>query len=569
MIFKSLFPDIVLPKTGIVQYIFSNPYGASESKPILIDGLTNETITLGELRSLVNRFAACLQDQFGFKRGEVVAVYSCNQIDYSVPLFGTLAAGGIVSPVNPAYNEKELVFQLKEAHATVLITHPSGIDVAIKAAKAVGIPKERVLLFGGKAVDGLKPYKSILGKREAKPVEYSFEEAKTTTAFLCFSSGTTGQSKGVETTHLNMTSNIAQQDLFEKAVNRGNETYLGVLPFYHIYGLNVLIHLHLYLYRPIFILHYLWSHRSILSLSSFILTTFQGCPLVVMQKFNFVDFCDVLQRHKVTIAHIVPPIAILLTKSPVVKNYDLSSIKLFWSGAAPLSAELSQDLTTRLGSRIKQGYGMTESSPVSHIVPTENIIEGSVGLLMPSMEAKIVDKDGKELGYGQAGELWLRGPNVMKGYLNNPKATRETLDAEGFLHTGDVAYVDRNGFFYIVDRLKELIKYKGFQIPPAELEALLLTSPLVVDAAVIGVNDPSQATELPRAYIVLAQGVPATPETAKSIEKFVEERVGQHKKLRGGVKFLAVIPKSSSGKILRRYLRVEAEAETKNGKAKL
>ncbi|RUS13348.1 hypothetical protein BC937DRAFT_95447 [Endogone sp. FLAS-F59071] len=213
MVFKSRYPDVELPRTGIVQYIFSNHYGTPDNKPVLIDDIGGRSITFGELRSLVGRFAASLKDNLNFKRGEVLCLFSPNVIDYSVPMFGTIAAGkslaasrdqlsirGVISPANPSYNEMELTYQLQEAHATIMIISPDSIDVAVKAAKTVGIPKDRIFLFGDKTVGGLKPYLNILGKREAKPVEYTFEEASTTTAFLCFSSGTTGRSKGVETT---------------------------------------------------------------------------------------------------------------------------------------------------------------------------------------------------------------------------------------------------------------------------------------------------------------------------------------------------------------------------------
>jgi 4-coumarate--CoA ligase len=240
-----------------------------------------------------------------------------------------------------------------------------------------------------------------------------------------------------------------------------------------------------------------------------------------------------------------------LAKHPIVDNYDLSSLQSVFSGAAPLGAELAEEAATRLGCEVVQGYGMTELSPVSHATPAGMFKPGTIGILTPSTMSRIVDPEsGKDLGIGEDGEIWVKGPQVMPGYLNNAGATAATIDEDGWLHTGDVGHVDDDGHFTIVDRLKELIKFKGFQVPPAELEALLVTHPAIADAAVIGVPD-DEAGELPKAFIALKGGESTS---AEEIQRFVADKVASYKQIRI-VQFVDSIPKSASGKILRRLLR--------------
>ena len=245
---------------------------------------------------------------------------------------------------------------------------------------------------------------------------------------------------------------------------------------------------------------------------------------------------------------------VALAKHPVVDNYDLSALRWILSGAAPLSAELAIECGQRLGCEVVQGYGMTELSPVSHATPSGMFKPGSVGVTVPNTEVNIVDPATQSpLGVDEDGEVWVRGPQVMKGYLNNESATKNTIDDDGWLHTGDIGHIDADGHLFVVDRLKELIKYKGFQVPPAELEALLLTHPQIADAAVIGLPD-DEAGEIPAAYVVLKQGQDAT---AADIQGFVAEKVASYKQVRK-LTFVDAIPKSASGKILRRVLRDQA-----------
>jgi acyl-CoA synthetase (AMP-forming)/AMP-acid ligase II len=277
---------------------------------------------------------------------------------------------------------------------------------------------------------------------------------------------------------------------------------------------------------------------------------YQGGSIVSLPRFELDSFLSAIQQYRVTWLYVAPPIVLALAKHPSIAGYDLSSIKVVFSGAAPLDAQTAEECAQRIGCQVIQGYGLTETSPVTHSVPNtaRNAPPGSVGYALPNTECKVVSPEGIELGPGQDGEIWIRGPQVMQGYLNNDAATRNSIDADGFFHTGDIGHVDESGWWYIVDRLKELIKYKGYQVPPAELEALLLSHPAVADAAVVGVPD-REAGEIPKAFVVLKE--PVAPD---EIMDFVAARVAPHKKVRR-LEVVDAIPKSASGKILRRVLR--------------
>jgi acyl-CoA synthetase (AMP-forming)/AMP-acid ligase II len=337
---------------------------------------------------------------------------------------------------------------------------------------------------------------------------------------LPYSSGTTGLPKGVMLTHHNLVANLRQMEGL--CYFYDTDTLICVLPLFHIYGLVVVLNMGLY----------------------------SGATVVMMPRFDLEQFLKAAQDYEVTLAHLVPPIILALAKHPIVDNYKLPKLHTLFSGAAPLGEELTRACMERLGCSVRQGYGMTETSPVTHSSPAPPLPVkfGSVGVPAPNTECKIMDLEtGEQLGPGQKGEVCMRGPQIMTGYLNKPEATAQTIDVEGWLHTGDIGYFDEDGHFFIVDRAKELIKYKGFQVPPAELEAVLLTHPCVADAAVIPYPD-DEAGEVPKGIIVLRSQV--EPE---AIMEFVAERVAPHKRIRQ-IEFVDKIPKSPSGKILRRVL---------------
>ena len=338
-----------------------------------------------------------------------------------------------------------------------------------------------------------------------------------------YSSGTTGLPKGVMLTHRNLVANLAQIDALETPDLRA---FVGVLPFFHIYGMVVIMNLAL----------------------------LRRATSVTLPRFDLEAFLRVLQDWPIALAHIVPPIAVALAKHPIVDRYDLSNLRWLFSGAAPLGPQLTEAVQARLSVRVRQGYGMTEASPATHYTLPGADRAGKIGPLMPNTEGRIVDPEtGADLGPGQAGEVWIRGPQVMKGYLNNPEATARTVTADGWLRTGDIGIVDDDGYLEIVDRLKELIKVKGFQVAPAELEALLLKHPNIADAAVIPVKD-DECGEVPKAVVVVRE--PMSPE---AVMAFVAEHVAHYKRVRH-VAFAASIPKSPSGKILRRVLVAQERA---------
>ncbi|KAI9265497.1 hypothetical protein EDC94DRAFT_605074 [Helicostylum pulchrum] len=536
MVHYSKLPSIKEPETGLLQFLFSNKFNTLDDKPMFIDALdTSRFLTYAQLKDSILRFGAGLQDVCGFKSDDVLVLFSYNQYDYSIPVLGAIAANGATTTVNPNYNVEELSYQLIQVNAKVIICQKDNIEVALIAGARAGVPKQNIFIFGDEQVNGIQPFKKALVRdRKAVLEELSFEEAKEKVAVLCFSSGTTGRSKGVMTTHANITANTAQFASFEEGfMDSDTNRMIAVIPLFHIYGLLLLLMYALYL----------------------------GIPVYILPRFKLETFCKVIQDNKITYAPIVPPICLLLAKSPVISNYDLSSLKVALSGGSALSEDLASEATGRLpGTVIKQGYGLTETTLFSLSEQTDNKVRGSSGILAPNLVVKIVDDDGVEVKQGERGEIWIKGPSVMKGYINNPEATADCIDKDGYFHTGDIARIDEDGNFFIVDRKKELIKYKGFQVPPAELELILHKYHAIFECAVIGIYDASKATELPTAYVTLKEGIVPSEETEKKILEYVASQVVSYKKLHG-VRFIDTIPRGPSGKILRRSLRDAALQE--------
>ncbi|KAF9086775.1 hypothetical protein BGX23_008576 [Mortierella sp. AD031] len=532
-VYTSPVADQVIPQINSFSFAISNPNNTKDSYPILTDALSKRVITYGEWKRDTRRWATGLQS-IGFKRGDVVALFSFNQVDYSITMFGPILLGGIATTVNSAYTADELAYQLEDSGASVIVAHPELLPVAVAGAKKVGLPTNRIFLYGDKVIDGFQPYSATFPPEStpdhllAQPVNLNGQAAVETTALICYSSGTTGKSKGVELTHVNFNSNTCQVSPLEGNITHEDNIAMAVLPMYHIYGIQ---------------LHLMYG-------------VYNGVRTIVIQKFNPVDFLKAIQEYKIISLNLVPPQILMLVKAPIVDQYDLSSVRFVMSGAAPCSADLSRALMKKFPHiQFRQGYGMSEMSPASHVGLYHVPIHGSIGRVMPNQEVRLVDPEsGKDVTPGEPGEIWVRGPNVMKGYRNNVKATKETIDPEGWLHTGDIAIVDKDENFFIVDRLKELIKYKGFQVAPAELEALLIAHPAIMDAAVIGVENKEQATEVPLAFVVKAPGQEALSE--KDVIEYVASKVAAHKRLRGGVRFIEAVPKSAAGKILRKDLRV-------------
>jgi len=511
MVFASPLPDVEIPAVPLTEYVLERAAELGD-KPALIDGSSGRTITYSGLAAAVRAFAGGLV-RHGMTPGDVLALMAPNIPEYAVVFHGVAMAGCTITTVNPTYTSYEVNKQLLDSGARLLVTVPMFLEVATEGAKGTAV--EGIYVLG--EAEGARSITELFGP----PLEQQVPVDPDDVVCLPYSSGTTGLNKGVMLTHRNLIANVAQVaaggDISE------DEKFIAVLPFFHIYGMQVLMNTGL---------------RA-------------GATIITMPRFDLEDFLRFHQEYGITRSFVAPPIVVALAKHPMVDQYDLSALRQIFSGAAPLSAELALEAGERLGCEVVQGYGMTELSPVSHLTPPGWFKPGSVGVTAPNTLSKIVDPvTSSEVRVGETGELCVQGPQMMKGYLNNPAATASTIDPEGWLHTGDIARVDEDGHVYIVDRLKELIKYKGFQVPPAELEALLLTHPAVADAAVVGLPD-DEAGEIPVAHVVLKPGATATPE---EIAAFVAERVAHYKQVRQ-VHIEEAIPKSASGKILRRVLR--------------
>jgi 4-coumarate--CoA ligase len=510
MIHKSPFSDVAIPDVSLTDFVLRHAERLAD-EPALIDGPSRRTLTYAEFTEAVKSLAGGLAAR-GFGKGDVLAIMAPNVPEYAIAFHGTAYAGGTVTTVNPTYTAGEVRHQLNDSAAKLLVTVGLFADVAREAADGTAVEE----IFSLDPSD-LSAFGDLMGEPLAEHVAVDSDDV----VALPYSSGTTGLSKGVMLTHRNLVANLMQCEPIMPI--QDGETILSFLPFFHIYGMQVLMNGALC----------------------------QGGKVVTMPRFDLEQFLGLCQEFEIQRGFVVPPVVLALAKHPLVDDYDLSSIKSLFSGAAPLGGELAEEAATRLGCEVVQGYGMTELSPVSHATPDGHARIGTIGLLVPSTECRIVDPEtGEDLGVGEDGEIWVRGPQVMPGYLNNDEATRTTIDDDGWLHTGDIGHVDEDGHFTIVDRLKELIKYKGFQVPPAELEALLVTHPAVADAAVIGIPD-AEAGELPKGFIALKEGAEAS---AEDIQSFVAGQVATYKQLRL-VEFVDEIPKSASGKILRRLLR--------------
>ena len=524
MIFRSPYPDVAISNSSVTTFALRRSTEFAD-RTALIDGSSGATVTYKELASSIRKAAGGLVSR-GFGKGDVLAIYSPNCIAYPVAFHGAAYAGGIVTTVNPQYTPKELASQLRDSGARFLVTTSMFLEKARQAAKETGNIQE---IFTFDDTPGATPFSALLEAPELE--EGPRINPATDLVALPYSSGTTGGSKGVMLTHRNLVANMTQLDGLESKCRPLTEVdkLIAVLPFFHIYGLLV-------------IMNYALS---------------RGAAIVVLGRFDLAEFLEVIQDQRVTFAHLVPPILLALAKHPLVDAYDLSSLQGIVSGAAPLGEDLAQAVEDRLGCVVAQGYGLTETSPVTHQAPNQRRGQTPhhlIGPSLPNTEVKIVDVGtGKELGPEEQGEIWIRGPQVMVGYLNRPEATAATIDEDGWLHTGDIGITDKNGYCRIVDRVKELIKFKGFQVAPAELEALLLTHPKIQDVAVVRSPD-EEAGEVPKAFVVGDETL--SPE---EVMGFVADNVAPHKKIRR-VEFLDEIPKSPAGKILRRILIEREEA---------
>ncbi|MFJ9031020.1 AMP-binding protein [Streptomyces sp. NPDC102274] len=536
MVFRSPFSDVEIPDVGVHEYLFADIDEEDLDRPAFTVASSGESTSYRELLLWSGEIAGALIAR-GVGAGDVVGVLSPNTPAFAAVFHGILRAGATVTTVNALATAEEIAKQLVDARAVLFYAFAPLADRAAEAAARAGLSDDAVLLLGADDHPGAHPAPSPSGPKADVPVQRATDvpvQPATHVAALPYSSGTSGRPKGVMITHRNLVANVAQVQPLS-AMGR-DDVVLAVLPFFHIYGMTMFLNVAL-------------RSRS---------------SVVTMARFELREFLEHIQRYRVTYLFVVPPMALALARHPLVDAYDLSSLRMIVSSAAPLDRTLGEAVEARLGVPVHQGYGMTELSPVSHCVVIDRGMSltgerapvNASGWAVPNTENKLIDPaSGAEIplpleGLSEAGDLWVRGPNVMAGYLGNPEATADSLDADGFLHTGDLVRVDPTGCVYIVDRLKELIKYKGYQVPPAELEALLLAHPGIADVAVVGVPD-VEGEEIPKAFVVLRPGHPLTPD---EVMEHVNAQVAPYKRVRQ-VEFIAAVPKSVTGKILRRELR--------------
>jgi acyl-CoA synthetase (AMP-forming)/AMP-acid ligase II len=514
----SPWPDPVVPDISLPDFLLASAAERAE-RPAVIDASSGRALHYGELADGVRRAASGLA-ALGLRPGHVFAIMAPNSPDWLLACCGALAAGGVVTGINPLCTPGEVATQLADAGARFVLTAPEFLPTASAAAEraAAGRPggPPRIIVLGPAPGDTI-PFAALLAHPGRPLREPADPDA---TALLPYSSGTTGLAKGVMLTHRACLTNVVQM-LTSMPVTPADRV-LAVAPFFHAVGLIVL------------------AGR----------TLARGATLVTLPRFDVTGFLAALQNHRVTQTVVVPPIVLALAKHPAVDQYDLSSLEWLGCGAAPLSAELQQACAERIGCPVGQGYGMTEATAGIALWPAGTpVVPGSSGRLLPGIRARITDPDtGADLAPGQPGELLAHTPALMTGYLGNPAASAATIDQDGWLHTGDIARFDADGNLFLLDRVKELIKVKGFQVAPAELEAILRGHPAVADAAVIPVPD-ERAGELPKAYVV-----PAHQVTPDELIDYVAARVAPHKRIHQ-VAFTDAIPTSPSGKTLRRLLR--------------
>ncbi|XP_076442304.1 putative 4-coumarate--CoA ligase 1 [Babylonia areolata] len=520
---RSHLPDLDIPVLSLQEFIFPR-CDMFKDKVAVSDHITGRKYTYRELKKYAIRVASALHRQ-GFRKGDIITPFTINLPEFSILTLAAACLGVIISPANPAYKAAELSHILTSSGSSAIFTIPQLMPEVNDAIHDPDLPHNVKAVFTfGHAEPGCQFF-NVLMEDDGKAFPENVDvDPMRDILVLPYSSGTTGMPKGVMLSHYNVVANILQ--FRELLAVTPEDTTLGLLPFFHIYG-----------FVPI-------QFGSI----------YDGAHLVTVPRFEPHLFLNTIQEEKISVLHAVPPIVLFLAKQPMVDEFDLTSIRFMVSGAAPLGTSLTAECQERLGVSIYQGYGLTETSPVISVDCSPGH-PGTIGHLLPNTHAKLVDPEtGKPVGVGEMGEFCMQGPQKMMGYYHNQQATDHMIDSQGWLHTGDLGYMREDGFVVIEDRLKELIKYKGFQVPPAELESLLLTHPAVQDVGVIGVPS-EEVGELPRAYVVLKPDMAAT-ET--DIVSFVEQKVSSGKWLRGGVEFVEEIPKSPSGKILRRVLKARA-----------
>ncbi|XP_016981451.1 4-coumarate--CoA ligase 1 [Drosophila rhopaloa] len=506
------------------QYVLDK-YKSFGDQTVLVDAVNGVEYSASFMHKSIVRLAYILQ-KLGVKQNDVVGLSSENSVNFALAMFAGFAVGATVAPLNVTYSDREVDHAINLSKPKIIFASKITID---RVAKAAGKNKfvKGIISFGGSS----KKFKNIYDFNELMDNDKFTNQPEFTSpaankdndvSLIVCSSGTTGLPKGVQLTQMNLLATLDSQ-IQPTIIPMEEVTLLTVIPWFHAFGCLTLI-----------------------------TTACRGARLVYLPKFEENLFLSAIEKYRVMMAFMVPPLMVFLAKHPIVDKYDLSSLMVLLCGAAPLSRETEDQIKERIGVPfIRQGYGLSEST-LSVLVQNDEFCKpGSVGVLKVGIYAKVIDPDtGKLLGANERGELCFKGDGIMKGYIGDTKST-QTAIKDGWLHTGDIGYYDDEFEFFIVDRIKELIKYKGFQVPPAEIEALLLTNDKIKDAAVIGKPDEA-AGELPLAFVVKQANVQLTE---SDVIQFVNDNASPAKRLRGGVIFVDEIPKNPSGKILRRVLR--------------
>lgn len=557
--YRSPFPDINLESLDLISYLFSNPFNTPLDRPLYIDAVSGRQHTFGDVVQRTKSLSNGLRQNYGLKEDDVVAFFSPNTIDYPIAAYSIIGSGAIVSPTSAALTASELNAQLKTSNARFIIAHSSLLETAQKAMKGTSVEKI-IPLDRSAPVNGQPTCDHMASTFSAAPLfAVSPTDAAEKIAFICFSSGTSGPAKGVITTHQNITSNLQQWRSLMTDEQVQRRATIAFLPLSHIYGLN------LYMCQCL-----LW-----------------GTSVVVMSGFDLDLYLGCIEKYRIDDLALVPPIALKIVKDGRTSKYDLRSVKRVMSAAAPLSNELSSALEAKFKNLYQteifctQSWGLTETSPLATGIPSGRMDkrDSGVGCIAPNMVFRLVDPETMNDaavnpdGSTQSGEIWCRGPNVTRGYYNNEDATKGAfhIDSDGtrWFRTGDVGTIDKEGYVAIHDRIKEMIKYKGLQVIPSELEGKLIEHPDIEDAAVVGHWVDEMATELPVGFVVLSNR--AKEKDAKTvidnIHSWLNPKIANHKRFRGGIHVVNQIPKSPSGKILRRQLK-EA-LKSKSPKARL
>src|SRR6516164_6270072 len=502
-----LIPDVTLPEFVLERAAIR------AHRRALIEASTGRELTYGELAVAVREIGGGLLAH-GVRPRDVVVLCAPNSLEFVLTWYAVTSVGAIVSPVNPQWTCGEIHAQLKQTAAKWLVAPGRLIEQKLFACLTDTHIAGTFAIGGGGT--GTIPFDTL---REAPQIQAHARIESTDTAYLPTSSGTTGLPKIVVLTHRSLVASLCQMHYAQQLEER--DVVIAAVPLFHIFGLQVALNLPL---------------RA-------------GTTVVILPRFEIDSFVGAVRDYGVTRAELVPPMLRALATHEGLNPDDLTTLRIVTSGAAPLSPEIARACAARIGCRVKQGYGMTELGGGTHIAPDSGPDRPeSIGPALPGVECRVVDPEtGADLTPGQPGELLVRSPSTMSGYLGNPQATAATIDPAGWVHTGDIATVDAQGWYVITDRLKELIKYKGWQIAPAELEGILLLHPAVTDAAVVRHVD-AAARETPKAFVVLR-----SPASTSELMSWVAERVATYKQLHH-LEFIERIPRSPAGKILRRQL---------------